>query len=327
MTLIWTEAGWREQAAAWIGMTLSSQGLSLTGPIEQSHVRPWSTVLTAPTGRGRFFFKATLPALGFEPRLTRALAGWRPDCMPQVLAIEPDRGWMLLADGGVPLRSLLSQERQPGRWRTILALYAGLQHGMAARRDDLLALGALDRRLESLPAQFEALLADREALLIDRPDGLSAADYRRLHELAPRFAAMCRRLADYGIPETLHHDDFHDGNILVAGERITFFDWAESCLAHPFFTLVVTLRNVAWTLKLAGDAAEIDALREVYLDGWSGYGSRADLRAACRLADQIGRVNRAMTWHRVVSSLPEPHRSENAEAVPGWLQEFLAVMP
>jgi hypothetical protein len=34
-------------------------------------------------------------------------------------------------------------------------------------------------------------------------------------------------------------------------------------------------------------------------------------------------VCRALTWHRVVTSLEEPFRSEQAEAVPGWLGEFL----
>jgi hypothetical protein len=32
---------------------------------------------------------------------------------------------------------------------------------------------------------------------------------------------------------------------------------------------------------------------------------------------------RALTWHRVVTSLESPEREEHADAVPGWLQEFL----
>ena len=52
--------------------------------------------------------------------------------------------------------------------------------------------------------------------------------------LAPRFAELCERLAGYGVPETLHHDDFHDANIFVCGDRYTFADWGESCVAHPF---------------------------------------------------------------------------------------------
>ena len=32
---------------------------------------------------------------------------------------------------------------------------------------------------------------------------------------------------------------------------------------------------------------------------------------------------RALTWHRVLSAVPEAQRAEDADAVPGWLQEFL----
>ena len=34
-------------------------------------------------------------------------------------------------------------------------------------------------------------------------------------------------------------------------------------------------------------------------------------------------VCHALTWYHVVSSLEEPFKAEHAEAVPGWLQEFL----
>jgi len=35
-------------------------------------------------------------------------------------------------------------------------------------------------------------------------------------------------------------------------------------------------------------------------------------------------VCRTLTWHRVVTRLGEPYRSENAGAVPVWLGEYLA---
>jgi len=44
---------------------------------------------------------------------------------------------------------------------------------------------------------------------------------------------------------------------------------------------------------------------------------------AFAIAMQIGAVNRALTWHRVVSSLPRRWKRQNADAVPGWLKEYL----
>jgi hypothetical protein len=99
-----------------------------------------------------------------------------------------------------------------------------VQREMVSRQAELLSLGALDRRLSSLPAQFETLLEDQMGLMVDQPDGPTSAQYQRLIGLAPRFAEMCARLAGSGIPETLHHDDFHDGNVFVPGGRYAFSD-------------------------------------------------------------------------------------------------------
>jgi hypothetical protein len=41
------------------------------------------------------------------------------------------------------------------------------------------------------------------------------------------------------------------------------------------------------------------------------------------LAQRIGLVNRALTWHRVIASLPESLKSEYAMAAPAYLQEFV----
>jgi hypothetical protein len=321
----WEQPGWQESAADWIEGQLDRLGTQPTGALEQPHLRPWSTVLRLPTTQGSLYFKAVSPLLGHEPALTQALAAWRPDCMPQVLAVESDRGWMLLADGGPTLRSRIQAGEGIEHWRRILPLYAALQQEMILRLPRLLELGALDRRLAGLPAQFESLLADTDALCIGLPDGLSEAEYQRLLDLRPRFAADCQELAGCGIPETLHHDDFHDGNIfapLEGGYR--FFDWAESCAAHPFFSLVVGLRGIAYRFEFAEDAAEIQALRELYLSCWQEYAPLQTLRRAAGLADRVGRVCRALTWYQAVARLPEPHRSEHITSVPGWLQEYLA---
>ena len=57
----------------------------------------------------------------------------------------------------------------------------------------------------------------------------------------------CEELASYGIPETIQHDDFHDGQVFVRDGRYLLMDWGDACVSHPFFTLSVTLEGVlAW---------------------------------------------------------------------------------
>ncbi len=301
--------------------------MALQGPLTERQVRPWSAVLSGPTNAGTVYFKAAAPSLAHEVGLTEALASQWPALLPTVLAADRTRGWLLLADAGVTLRSLIQSAADLWHWEQVLPRYAELQIALAGQRDELLALGALDRRLAGLPAQYEALLGDTAALQIGRPDGLTADEYARLVTFAPHFAARCAELASYGLPETLHHDDFHDGNIFVRDGRYALGDWGESCVAHPFFTLLVTLRSTAYRIGALGEEGqrpEILRLRDAYLEPWSPYGSRADLLAACELARQVAMVARALTWYRVLGDLGEEDRAQDADAVPGWLQEFLA---
>jgi hypothetical protein len=323
-TLPWAQPGWSEQAGAWIQAQLAQRGVSIVGVIEQPHLRPWSTVLRVPTSAGDHYFKATSPQLAHEPALTQWLAEQRPDCIAPVLAVDRDRGWMLMPDGGTTLRAVIQADRDIRYWEAALPIYAQLQIDMAGRLDQLIALGCLDYRLAGLPSRYAALLEDTQALLIDRPDGLTSEQYVRLQAFAPRFAEMCAQLAACGIPETLHHDDFHDGNIFLAAGGFRFFDWGESCAAQPFYTLVVGLRSIAYRFELAEDAPELRRLCDIYLEPWTGYASRTNLLDACALAKQIGSFCRALTWHQAISQLESPLREEQQGAVPGWLQVFLS---
>jgi hypothetical protein len=325
--LLWLQPNWCGHAQAWIYTALEQRGIAVQGAIEQPHVRPWSTVLRVPTAEGTMFFKATAPALVHEAGLTAALAHWRPDCTPAVLAFDAVRGWLLMRGAGEPLRTRIRGARDISRLRAAMPLYAGLQIDMAKHHDELLALGAFDRRLQVLPDLYRRLLDDRAALMIDQPDGLTSAAYERALALAPRMPAFCDELASYGLPETLHHDDFHDGNIFERDGQIIFADWGESCVAHPFFSMVVALRSVAFSLDLADDAPELERLRAAYLEPWTRFAPRERLLAAMQLAQWLGMLCRALTWHHVVAALEGNARAEYAEAVPGWLQEFVDAAP
>lgn len=163
-----------------------------------------------------------MPVLAHEAGAVEILVGRRPDCLPELLAVERGRGWMLQGDGGVRLREL----GEPARWEDALPLYAGLQADAAADVEALLAAGVPDRRLAVLPALYAALLEERTAL--------GAEELRALRRLAPRVASLGEKLAGYGLPETIQHDDLHDGNVFVRDGGYVFFDWGDACITHPF---------------------------------------------------------------------------------------------
>lgn len=322
-TLQWEQPGWLEDAHAWIRAQLDSSGIRITAPIEQFHIRPWSTVMRIPAADGMIYFKATAPALSYEPALTQFLAQLRPQLLPDLLAVDLPQGWMLMRDSGIPLRALIKSEQSLARWQEILPLYVELQKALLPRTDQILALGVLDRRLETLPDQFERLVADEPAMLVGEPESLTVEEYRRLRAFGKPFEDLCNELASFGIPATLHHDDFHDANVFLQGGQVRFTDWGESAVTHPFFSLVVLLRGASNSLDLAPDAPELAQLRDWYLDQWTDAAPLADLQRVTHLAERIGLVNRALTWHRVISSLPEALKPDYAIAVPAYLQEFI----
>lgn len=322
--LPWEHPDWLPAARRWIAAQADALGLRLAGAIEQRHVRPWSTVLQVPTAQGMVYFKAVNAALRHEPAVTAFLAGLQPDLLPPVLAVETGEGWLLLGDAGTTLRALVRSPADLAHWERLLPRYAELQQAAALRLPDLLATGILDRRLEQLPALYAGLLDDHAALLLGQAGGLTPAAHNDLRGLAGRVAALCAELAAYGLPAAVQHDDFHDANIFYNSGGYAIADWGESCAAHPFFSLLIAARSTAYRLGLAEDGPEMLRLRAAYLEAWEAFAPRADLWAAFAVAQRLARVNRALTWRHVLAPLTPAQRAEDADAVSGWLQDFLA---
>jgi hypothetical protein len=229
---------------------------------------------------------------------------------------------MLMRDAGMPLRHFIRTEKSIERWKDVLPLYVDLQKEMAERITHLLALGVMDRRLPRLPEMFEDLIADESAMLLDQEDSLTSAEYARLKNYGSEFARMCEKLGSFGIPETIHHDDFHDGNIFVHDGKIIFTDWGESAVTHPFFTLVVMMRGVDNSIGV-DYSPESEQVRDMYLQHWTSYAPMDELRSIAKLAQRIGYVNRALTWKMSLDEMPAELKSEYAIAVPSYLKDFI----
>jgi phosphotransferase family enzyme len=281
--LLWNEPAWLDEATAWI-----RERVAVTGEIEQPHVRWWSTVLRVPTAEGDLFFKAVASVHRFEAALTARLFELQPGRVTEVVDVDADRGWFLMRDAGTRLRELVETTKGLHHWERLLPEYAQLQIEVAPHAEELLALGVPDERLAVLPRQLCELLDAR-------PPGLAEDERRRALDAVPRFEEMCRTLAEQGIPETIQHDDLHDGQVFVRDGRYLFFDWGDSCISHPFHSLTVTLRAIAWKLDLPPGGHELSRLRDAYLEPF-GHGPEI-----AELAYRTGTIGRAVAWHRMVA--------------------------
>ncbi len=323
--LHWEDLHWLKQVNDWIEAETSRQNIKITGPIEQPHIYPWSTVLRVPTNEGTLFFKATAQETLYEAALTQALAGWYPHCMPEFVAVDASRGWMLMRDGGEPLRASIRPTKDIAPWTPVISLFSKVQIDSAEHVSELLTLGIPDWRLKNLPNLYSQLLKDTEILRLDQSDGLTSEDFQRVQELAPRFAQICNQLAAFGIPETVNHGDFHDGNILVKDGRITLFDWGDGCAAHPFISLRTFFVSIEIALDLEDFSftPEMAALLDVYLEPWQQFTSKENLLAAYKTSRCVASIVKTLMWHKTVSSLEEPFRHEYAGIVPELMREFI----
>ena len=294
MAAQWSEPAWLAEANAWIDAQLDRLGLVHNGPVEQPHVRPWATALRIPTTDGPVWFKAAIPALAYEPAVVELISRRRPDLVPELLATDLDRGWMLAADGGERLRELVERERSLDRWLDALPRYAELQLALGADGDGFASLGVPNRSLARLPDEYRALL--------ERVPG-------ELDGTATRVADLCGELAALGLFETIQHDDLHDGQIFVRDGRYLFFDWGDACVSHPFFSMSVALQgNIAWGLDDVEGSVDIRPFGDAYLEPFTGLASRAELTRALDAALRLGWVCRALNVERFALALDPPDR-------------------
>ena len=324
--LPWHDPVWQKEAQDWIHAETEHRSIHITGEIEQPHSYPWSTVLRVLTNEGTLFFKATATETVYESALTKKLAEWFPDCMPDLVAVDTTRGWMLMRDSGETLRGSIRPTKDVSPWEPVITKYAELQIGLAQHVDEILALGIPDNRLAALPALYKQLLTDEESMMLDQEKGLTSADYHQLQNLTPRFEQICADLAAYGIPESINHGDFHDGNVLLKNGRITFFDWGDANVTHPFVSLRTWFVSMEIALELddwAPPTSEMTALLHRYLERWERFGDKERLLAIYNLSRPVASIVKALQWHQGIIRMEGSVREEYAWIVPEVLREFM----
>ncbi len=279
----WARRGWLSEMKTWLTQELARLGRTPVGEPEQ--IKHWSlsAVLRQRTVGGVVYIKAVQGHFIAEPRITAKLAELFPEYVPQVLALDAQRGWLLLE----PLRGD-SVNNAPHRvWCEARRRHGRLQLASLAYKDALLAAGCADRSLTQLEKALPQLL--QESLELDR---LSPEERKRLLALEPQLLGEIDDLAACGLPETLVHGDLHFGNIVYQGDGLTFFDWTDACFSHPFFDVVM--------LKSYDRSPEASPeLRDAYLEPWRERFESAPLERALRLAERVGLLFYAESFNTI----------------------------
>jgi Phosphotransferase enzyme family len=319
----WTRDGWFEEASDWIHTKLREHGLVALGPIEQT--RSWfiSSLLRLPTTDGEVYFKAVPPTDVHEPLLTQMLSIHFATLVPRVLAVHKERRWLLMkAVPGQKMPSHTEPLAYLPRWAALLQTYARMQRDYTRYTEELLALGCHDWRLDQLAERIEPFFAELPSLLRNAQHPLSKAEQALLHGCAPRLKTFCAELAQLGIPASLHHGDFHRGNILVNEKTCTLIDWSGFVgVTHPFLSLWLPLSD--W------DQQRGQYLREQYLAVWSDVAPLEHLRSAVTWASPLaalcGALGHREQLYHAHSALPWDFLGEQDNLL-DCLRSMLALM-
>lgn len=245
----WQLPGWRGEALAWMAERLGEP----VAEVAWVHTSDVGAVLTARAGTwGRVYLKAGED--GTEARAAAQVSGRLPELVPDLLAADPQRGWLLSADAG----DRLTDSAEPGDWLDAVQGLARLhQQG----------------RWADLSVQHFAELPQRVADLLTPHGlhhwGLNPDQQEQIRALLPRFQNIHRAVVALGLPACACHGDAHPNNILVRGNRVRLFDFSEAATAHP-------LTDLGWLLAFVMLPARSDlgirrALPELGERLWDAY--------------------------------------------------------
>jgi hypothetical protein len=249
---------------------LAQRGVEPTGAIETVHDRPWSTVLRVPTADGALFLKQEHPMQAYEVPLVDALFRRWPDRVPEVVAADIARAWLLLRDGGVNI----AESGAVDAFALALRLYGELQVAETAHVDEFLVMGLRDLRLPVVQELYEPFF--------ERDHGLEREEARRLLALAPKYHDLCAQLDAFALPPSIQHDDLHQWNVFVRGDRVGIYDWGDSSVAFPLWSWLKPLRAAVEY------GIDPEPARSAYLSTWTQVAPRERLLEALELALPTG---------------------------------------
>jgi hypothetical protein len=266
----WWKPGWFASARQWLERWVVESGEVLFEPIERYYNWPLSSIVRAHTHSDIFYLKATTRLLGMadEPDLTARLAAMFPGRVPEPLAVDRERGWLLLRRFGDTIRTVADDVKLAALLEFTQMQLQSIQH-----IEELLEAGCPDRRLAIIETQAIQL-----SETVSTSPVLNAAEVESLRVALPRLVEACRALSEFSVPSTLVHGDLFGNNIACPEGRFLYVDWGQACVSHPFFDAIHLM-----------DMDDIDSAeaRDSYLAQWTAYEPMDRLVQAWELAQPL----------------------------------------
>jgi Phosphotransferase enzyme family len=284
----WEQAEWQETITNWIAAAWGIKAELLQfESTNSSDLRYVARILFigAKGNKKVFYFKAGDRTR--EAKVTAYLARTRPDLVPEVMAYDAERDWLLSKDGG----QHLSNVAELHVWQKCLAKLADFQRN--ADTEGLRGLGCPFYSFETLAERGEVFLRNVSYL---QSWGMTDEQRRGLELLLPHLHEAHTRIISLGLKESAAHGDAQPMNALVNNMTCLWFDWCEASIAHPFTDVGWLL---AWTfvpireLPLFQQHAAASQLWSGYLEALGLESSNASMSDAMLMS----LVQRILVYH------------------------------
>ncbi len=279
----WFRAGWYDEVEAWIDAQLAAVGRRRTGVMGVSRVWSISAVLKIVTDTGDVWFKASCDLFRNEAGLHRVLAEHFPDDVPELIATDDSRGWLLME----PMRGAGESDRAPGADVALAARWGDVQLASLEIIDELLAAGAPLRDADVIVAGYRRVVSESPELA-----RLTAVERSALEAVTDEVEQMVHELWDCGLPNTLDHGDLHLGNVAYDGSVLRVFDLTDACVSHPVLD--------GYHLAHFDDRRPSEsALFAAFAEPWRKAFPDARVDRAAELAPVVNLAFQADTFHRI----------------------------
>lgn len=279
---------------------------------------PWSSVSSIATSKGLVFLKSMAKPFCKEPAILALIEKHAPGYATRIIVANNDLQCFLMHDAGHPLRETLLSNFRTDYPERALTMCADIQIAMIQHVDNFIKAGVNDWRLVNIPSLYQKFIHDRIDIL--KEYGMSPSEITDYEDLGDPISDTCNVLADYDIPQTLEHSDFHDNNILIRDNRLVIGDWGDASIGHPFFSCV-SFFDSAQRHHLITDQMK-EHLIQIYLKKWTKYGNTHALRRAYQVASKLYYVIVGMSHVRFYDCLNIENFPEYRDFTPKALEKL-----
>ena len=172
------------------------------------------------------------------------------------------------------------------------------------RTDELLALGAPDWRVAPL-IELAADVVERTSLELDASVAARARDL--VAGLSDRFGAI----ASCGLPDTIVHGDFHDGNARSDGVRMVVLDWGDCGVGHPLLDEAAAVDHLTST--------RADVARDAFVLAWQDAVPGCDPRRAADLLRPVAALRQATIYRKFLDHIEPAERPFHRDDPAYWI--------